>query len=100
MTEIVWTSNGQGAFDFDYLLNLTDQNFSDDVAAFVKKCAKRNDFVKTIRVKNDESFAVNVFIVLTHGLQVFTYFNGSKNRRESFISAVDLDWALEVINNG
>lgn len=99
MTDIVWLNNGQGAFDFDYLLNLTDQDFADDVSAFVKRCVDRNDFVKTIKIKNDESFCVSVFIVLTHGLQVFTYFNGSKNRRESFISVVDLAWALEVIND-
>lgn len=98
MEEIVWI-NGQGAFDFHYILNLTDQDFCDDVADFVNNCVNRNDFVKTIRVKNDSSFAVNVFIVLTHGLQVFTYYKVSKNRRDSFISAVDLAWALEVINN-
>lgn len=100
MTEIVWNNDGQGEFDFDYLLNLTDRDFSDLVAAFVNNCVKRNDFIKTIRVKNDESLSLDVFIVLTHGLQVFTYFHGSKKRRESFISAVDLAWALEVINNG
>lgn len=98
MEEIVWI-NGQGVFDFDYILKLTDQDFCDDVAAFVNNCVNRNDFVNTIRVKNDSSFAVNVFIVLTHGLQVFTYYKVSKNRRESFISAVDLAWALEIINN-
>lgn len=100
MAEIIWDNNGQGVFDFDYLLNLTDQDFCDDVATFVKKCSARNDFVKTIRVKNDDdSVFVEVFIVLKHGFQVFSYFKLSKNRRESFISAVDLAWALEVINN-
>lgn len=95
MTEVIWENNEQ--FDFDYLLKLTNQDFCDAVANFIEKSNERNDFVKTIKV--DDSFGiVEVFIVLRHGLQAFNYFKHTKTQNESFISFVDLTWALEVIN--
>ena len=96
MAEVIWENNGQGKFDFDYLLKLTNQDFCDAVANYLDRSNVRNDVVKTIKV--DDSFvSVDVFIVHSHGLQVFTYFKHGKEQKESFINSVDLAWALEVI---
>jgi len=99
MAEIIWENNGQGKFDFDYLLKLTNQDFCDAVSDFLDRSRDRNDFVKTIKLDDTSSY-VQVFIVVNHGLQVFTYFKLSKNQRGAFINSLDLAWALEVINNG
>lgn len=95
MAEIIWENNGQGKFDFDYLLKLTNQDFCDDVA---QSCGDYES-VKTIKVVHRDLYTT-VFVVKGHGLREHTYYKNSKTRTGTFINLADLTWALEVINNG
>lgn len=95
MAEIMWTKDGQGQFDFDYLLNLTNQDFVDVIAKFIDK-----DYVKQVKViKKDITNYVEVIIVNRHSVRTFVYTGTSVNLdyESTSLSIDDLMWALEVM---
>ncbi|MBX8946013.1 hypothetical protein [Lysinibacillus sp. K60] len=93
MTEKVWV-NGQCEFDFEYLLNLTNQEFVAAVSSNVDD--EFTGEVKSIKVEEDSHF-VRVYVVYRGFLGVFNYFKVDKSYAYTTLSKSDLNWALEVM---
>jgi len=94
MTEIIWTSNGQGAFDFDYLLNLTNQEFVDFIE---KSIIDFRQNVVTIKVQNDDQ--VKVFVVGNDIVHIHVFSKILKSRRSYFLNRYEIDWIAEVMQS-
>lgn len=97
MTELVWNANGQGEFDFDYLLNLTSQVFVDVVSRAL--CDEFRGTLKSIKVEDTGDF-VRVYIIQGAILSVYNYFKNDKSYEFIPLSISDLDWALGAMRNG
>lgn len=92
--QVVWTK-GEGEFDFDYLLNLTSSDF-------VNVIANRLDqkYFKSVKVLKRENHDVEVIVVNTWGVRVYTFHHFNKSYESTAINNDDLGWALEVIKSG
>lgn len=99
MAEIVWLNNGQGEFDFDYLLNLTDQNFCDYFSSRLSGLEEISN-VKAIKVENNVSVTVQVTVVTNGGIVVFQYWKDNGRCDSVTIGGIDLSWIMEVMKNG
>lgn len=87
MTEIVWTSNGQGAFDFDYLLNLTSQDFVDDVKRDI------NDCISFSAVKIQEfSIGVRSYVVDGSAVRIRDYDKNTGKIYFYMLPYFDIEW--------
>lgn len=98
MAEVVWNANGQGEFDFDYLLNLTDQNFCDFVS---KQLDNHLGAVKVIKVVEMYG-VVRVTAVTLFELTIYRYWKHEKLKPEYdsiTITDNELLWAMEVMQN-
>ncbi|PIJ95603.1 hypothetical protein [Lysinibacillus sphaericus] len=87
MTDVNWTSNGQGAFDFDYLLNLTSQDFVNDVKRDIDDC------ISFSSVKIDE-FSISVISYVVDGGAVRIRHYDKETGKISFnlLSYFDIEW--------
>lgn len=92
MTEIIWTSNGQGAFDFDYLLNLTNQEFVERVAKSI------TDFQKNITVKVQVGDQVKVFVADNDFVHIHVFSKMLQASRSYFLNKYEIDWVWSVMN--
>lgn len=87
MAEIVW-NNGQGEFDFDYLLNLTDANFV-DVVSF----ALGSEHFKSVKVQVEQD-CINAIVVTKFSVSIYTYNRFMKKYHVSFLDNDTLIWAI------
>lgn len=94
MTELVWNANGQGEFDFDYLLKLTNENF---VSEFEKDLKKYNfKFVEIF----DNEYLVRLHAVDSHFLYIYSFDKLRKTMSFVLLNYMQLERYLEVIQNG
>ncbi|MEK5081070.1 hypothetical protein MKX73_19280 [Solibacillus sp. FSL W7-1436] len=91
MTEMVWSKDGQGEFDFDYLLNITNRHFVNLIANSIN-----GDYFKSIKILKDSS-SVQVIIANRWGVKIYYFDTKSKSYQASIIDADNLVWALKVI---
>lgn len=91
MAEIIW-KNGQGEFDFDYLLNITS-------AEFVKKVSfvMDNRGFRGAKVNKLEFNDVDVLIIFDWGLYVFTFNYISKTIIYNSITYNDMKYAIDFV---
>lgn len=93
MAEIIWTKDGQGQFDFDYLLNLTNQDFVDVITNQLSR-----PHVKSIKVMTSLLF-VEVFVVSTYSVRVYNYHQSTGIYDTTSLNDSDLLWILEVMQS-
>lgn len=95
MTKIVW-NNGQGEFDFDYLLNITNQEFVD----LVSHSMKSDDDIFELKSVKVSEFQGYVKLVLLFGdvIQVFEYHKTMDRIHVVSIGRSELRWALDVMD--
>lgn len=93
MAEIVWSKDGQGEFDFDYLLNLTNQNF----VGFIENRINQ-DYFKSIKIIENRS-SVEVIVANTWGVRIYDFDRINKRYEATAINTDDLVWALNVIQS-
>lgn len=94
MTNIVWSKTGQGEFDFDFLLNLTNEDF---VNVISKQLDRPN--IKSIKIK--PSFGlVEVIVVAISSVRVFNFCLSTSTYETIALNDDDLTWALEVMQSG
>lgn len=92
MAEVVWNANGQGEFDFDYLLNLTDEKFVKQVTTMLD--SKRNKAIKVI----DLGYLVQVLMVEKYVVQIFIFNKEDKEISFAVLNKDDVDWVGSVFN--
>ena len=90
MAEIIWNANGQGEFDFDYLLNLTDDFFVERVKKDID-----NPFFKSMKISVGERF-VKVIIVNDGLVYLRSYDMVNFMDNHIVLHGVDIDWIGSV----
>lgn len=93
MTDIIWTSNGQGAFDFDYLLNLTNQDFVEGVQRDIEQSIS----FSAIKVEEFGKY-VKSYVVSPSSVRL-RYFD--KETSEMFFDMLtyfDIEWIWGAMN--
>lgn len=93
MVEIIW-NNGQGEFDCDFLLNLTDEILVSRIYDILRISG---DFIKSIKVNGDDCF-VNIIIVELFGVSLFKYDKESGDIFYDAVTQTDLRWILSFYN--
>lgn len=89
MVEIVW-NNGQGEFDFDYLLKITNQEFVDRITSSIDISDIRLKSVKVV----DAEHVVSVTVVGTSAVTHFDYWKSSCIIESVVLGIDDLQWIL------
>lgn len=90
MTEIVWNNDGQGEYDFDYLLKLTDEDF----VRAVKLDSKNAQSIKVTNYSN----VVQVLVVTSAAVYIHLYQKDDKTRSFNMLTCVDIDWIGSAMN--
>ena len=92
MAEIIW-NKGQGEFDFDYLLNLTNQKFVDSVLNSIQYDELK---VSTIKVSDFPS-VVQVIVYYGYAFKVFQFYKISENFESVSLVYDDLKWMHDTL---
>jgi len=93
MEEVVWNVNGQGEFDFDYLLNLTNQEFVECVEKSI------TDFQRNVTVKVQVGDQIKVFVADNNFVHIHVFSKMLQARRSYFLNKHEIDWISEVMRN-
>lgn len=94
MTKVIWNENGQGEFDFEYLLNLTSEEFIEEFKNYFDVLSSRN---RKVVVKIEESYCGNtIHIYLTNGgtCVVYDFYKESKIFKSSSIGS----WQIVIFH--
>lgn len=93
MAEVIWNANGQGEFDFDYLLKITNENF---VVEFEKDLKKYNfKFVEVF----DNEYLVRLHAVDSRFLYIYSFDKLRKTKSFVLLNYMQLERYLEVIQD-
>lgn len=92
MVEIIW-NNGQGEFDFDYLLKITNQEFVDRITSSIDISDIRLKSVKVV----DAEHVVSVTVVGTSAVTHFDFWKSSGTIDRVVLGISDLRWMLNVM---
>lgn len=88
MAKIIWNNNGQGEFDFEYLLKITSEEFVKRFEQVFDIANDETSFRKVLRVIVDEfasAGSVDVYIINDTTVSILTY-----NRYSNDINVVVL----------
>ncbi|MBG9692549.1 hypothetical protein ABD91_17295 [Lysinibacillus sphaericus] len=93
MTKIIWTSNEQGAFDFDYLLNLTSQDFVNDIKRDIDDCIS----FSSVKI---EEFSNNVISYVVDGsvVRIRNYDKETGKISFNLLSYFDIEWIWSAMD--
>ena len=94
MAEVVWNANGQGEFDFDYLLKLTNQEFVDRVKKSITDIFQNN---ATVKVQVGDQ--VKVFVADNNFVHIHVFSKILQASRSYFLNKYEIDWISEVMRN-
>lgn len=93
MTKIIWTSNEQGTFDFDYLLNLTSQDFVNDIKRDIDDCIS----FSSVKI---EEFSNNVISYVVDGsvVRIRNYDKETGKISFNLLSYFDIEWIWSAMD--
>lgn len=93
MEEIVWVK-GQSDFDFNYLLNLTNQEFVERVEKSII------DFQENVTVKVQVGDQVKVFVADNNFVHIHVFSKMLQASRSYFLNKHEIDWVWSAMNGG